>query len=912
MCYNVLKTGKKHLIGGMSIRFCLLAIDKSTEKDCDLETPVSFGEWLKRRRKTLDLTQEELADRASCSVFALRKIESGERRPSKQLALLLASALEISEQEQPTFIRVARGELNLERLRNAKPDHPHDSITTLLAKPTTSEMATVKTDLESAPHPLPLPPTPLLGRESELASLERIFKDPECRLLTLTGMGGIGKTRLAIEFAARQEQIFADGIFYVPLAAINSIDAIVPAIAEVLECPFEGPMDLKEQLIKHMSVRIRRSALLVLDNLEHLIAQSPATVKLVSELLERLPPLKILTTSRERLNLHGEWMYEIHGLPIPPAEFFNNIDDYSATVLFVHSAKRIRTGFEINDTERRELVRICRLLEGIPLAIELAAAWTGMLSCAEIAQEIESNIDFLSTSMRDMPERHRSLRATFDHSWKLLSAQERDVLARLSVFHGGFDRQAAEKVAGATLPLLASLVAKSLVLRTDDGRYDLHEVIRQYTKARLNENSSALNETCDHHSEYFLLYIREREKSLKSGAQQDAMRELTREMDNLRAAWSWAIERNQFLLLGSAVRGLGWMFEVSGLLREGIEQLEQLIKTLKMKMQDETWNKVLGTALVHQGLLYFRKGQFAHSQELYKESIAILRPSGDQLLLADALVYLGIITHLNGDFDTAQSLLEEGLACAKAADDAWIGAFAILNLGYINSQRGFYNVGYEQMVQGLQTWRALGDPHSISMGLNFMVPTLLRLGRHEEARSSMYESIALCEQTRNRWGKGTAHRFLGLALAEEGHYADARVELQKSLEIFRDYTEGWDIARTLSYLGDVTQKAGDLKKARAYYLDALPLAIQAQAMPIVMDSLLGLAQLDMKIDHPEGAYELCNFVLKHPASTEDARDGACRLLRTLEPCLTVEQIKMLQERGNTQSLESIANKLLLK
>ena len=876
-----------------------------------MDTPGSFGEWLKRRRKSLDLTQEELAERASCSVFALRKIELGARRPSKQLAGLLAAALEIPEQERPTFIRVARGELNFERLKLKKQDQQHESISHSLTKPPFAETLAVPTNLQQVTHNLPLTRTPLLGRDSELAALERIFKDPDCRLLTLTGMGGIGKTRLAVEFAVRQQHMFAEGVFYVPLASINSMDAMVPAIAEVLECPFAGPMDLKEQLIRYISVVIKQSALLVLDNLEHLIALSPATVELVAEFLERLPHLKILTTSRERLNLHGEWMYELHGLPIPPAGFISNIDDYSATVLFVQSAKRIRINFEMNDAEKSELVRVCRLLEGIPLAIELAAAWTGILTCAEIAQEIKSNIDFLSTSMRDIPERHRSLRATFEHSWKLLSPEERDGLLRLSAFHGGFDRSAAEKVAGATLTLLASLVAKSLLRRTDAGRYDLHEVIRQYSIVRLSEDVSTLHETCDRHSAYFLQYISSREKSLKSGAQQDAMRELAREMDNIRAAWTWAITRKQFALLGSAVRSLGWMFEVAGLLREGIEQLEQLIQALQLEGHCASWDKVLGTALAHQGLLYFRKGQFPHAQELYRKSIAILRPAGDQALLADALVYLGIITHLSGDFDAAQSLLEEGLACAQAAEDVWIAAFAMLNLGYIDSQRGCYNEGYQQMMKGLQTWRALGDPHSITMGLNFMVPTLLRLGRHEEAIASMYESIALCEQTRNRWGMGTAHRFLGLALAEEGQYAEAKNEFQKSLEIFSDYTEGWDIARTLTYLGDVTQNISDLKEARVFYLKALPLAIQAQAIPIVMDALVGLAQLAVQTENFVEAYELSSFALHHLASTGETKDQARMLIQRVESCLPAEQMEMLQAKVNTQSLESIAEHLLI-
>lgn len=458
------------------------------------QEPVSFGEWLKERRRALDLTQEELAERAGCSVFALRKIESGERRPSKQLAALLADALQISDEDKPTFIRVARGDLTLGRLHAFHPDSRPASLSS-----------------QPAPHHLPLPPSPLLGREPELAAMEKIFNDPQCRLLTLTGMGGIGKTRLAIEFASRQRESFPDGVHFVPLVSVNSAESIVPAAAEALEFSFSGPADLKEQLIGHMSSAMKQSALLVLDNLEHLIAQSAETVELVSELLERIPSLKILATSRERLSLHGEWVYELHGLPVPPVEFADKLDEYSAAVLFMQRARHIQPDFEVNESERLELIRICRLVEGVPLAIELAAAWTGMLSCREIAQEIETNIDFLTTAMRDVPERHRSLRATFDHSWKLLSDAEREALSRLSIFHGGFDRRTAEKVSGATLPLLASLVSKSLVRRDEAGHYSLHEAIRQYAYSHLEEDEPCCHQTCDRHSDFYLNFAAEYE-----------------------------------------------------------------------------------------------------------------------------------------------------------------------------------------------------------------------------------------------------------------------------------------------------------------------------------------------------------------------------------------------------------------
>lgn len=854
----------------------------------DLKIPLSFGEWLKSRRKTLDLTQEELAQRSGCSVFALRKIEAGERRPSKQLAGLLAAALEIPEADKSTFIRVARGELSPKRI------HPLalDSTPASLFHPL-------------AIHHLPLPSAPLLGRESELAAMERIFNESQCRLLTLTGVGGIGKTRLAIEFASRWRGLFPGGVHYVPLASINSAELIVPAIAETLEFLFSGPADPKEQLFNYFAYEMKQAALLILDNFEHLLAQSFAT-DLVAEILQRFSNIKILCTSRERLNLRGEWIYELHGLPIPPSGYVDKLEDYSAAVLFVQCARRLDAEFELTEADKPALVRICHLVEGIPLAIELAAAWVGMLSCREIAQEIETSIDFLTTSTRDIPERHRSLRATFDHSWRLLSDAERDALSRLSVFHGGFDRAAAEWVAGASLPLLSSLVSKSLIGRTKDGRYDLHEVIRQYALAHLNEDQSRYLETCDRHSEYYLRLAFENEKKLKSASQQAAMRDMSLELDNMRTAWDWGIRRGKFEPIGRAVRSFGWYFEVAGLIYDGIDQLELLVQALIDKPRDKQLDKALGSTLVQQGLLCFRSGQFARAQEIYRDAIAILRSVDEQALLADALIFSGTIMHLNGDYLEAKELIREGLSYAQAANDPWFAAYGIYNLGHVDSLMGEYQKGYEQMQEGLTLWRALGDPHSISLGLNFLVETQIKLGRCEEAITSMRESIALCERTKNRWGMGTAYRYLGLTSLATGRCIEAQDHFQKSLEIFGEYFKGWDIARSLTYLGDAAFMTGDLSEAEETYLDALRLAVEVKSTPLAMDAIAGLARLHLHNGEAEKAFELANYVLNQTASTQETKEISGQLIVKLERQLGDDRIQAIRERTMDQSLETIA------
>ena len=834
-----------------------------------MDTDLPFGLWLKKRRKALDLTQSALADRVGCSVATIEKIESEERRPSTQIAELLADALEIPTTERELFLKVAR------RLK------PTDGLASVSPIP----FPTPKTTL-------PTPPTPLIGREEELHGISHLLANADCRLISLVGPGGIGKTRLGIEFATRQRGLFPDGVHYVPLASVNSTGSIVPAIAEAFAFSFSGPVDPKEQLFDHLTRAIQKSALLVLDNLEHLLAQSPAAAELVAEILQRIPTVRILCTSRERLNLQGEWTFDLRGLIIPPPDASDDVEQFSAAAMFVQAARRTDAKFKLTDADKPHLLRICRMVEGIPLALELAAAWVGMLSCEEIAREIESNIDFLATSMRGVPERHRSLRATFDHSWRLLTDAERDALSRLSIFHGGFDRTAAQKVSGATLPLLSSLVSKSLVRRTEAGRYDLHEVIRQYASAQLEEDSARCRETCERHGDYYLLLASAYESKLKSAAQQESVREMTAELDNIRVAWEWGIKDEKLETVGKAVRAFGWYFEVAGLVHDGIEQLELLVRALRDKPRANQTDKVLGACLVHQGLLCFRSGDFPRATELYTEAIALLRAADERALLADALIFGGTIKHLSGAYLESKRMIAEGLIYARETNNLWFAAYGVYNIGHVDGILGDYQKGYEQMQAGLKLWRELGDPHSISLGLNFCVETQIALGRPAEAIAAMRESIALCEHTRNRWGMGTAYRYLGLATLAAGQCAEAQRHLEKSLEIFGETFKGWDIAQTLIYLGETHLRAGDDAQAKTILLDSLRLARDIHSEPLILESLAGLASLELRLDSTPVPGWL-TLIISHPSAPHTTKVRAAQLLEGLpaqvESNLTIEQ-----------------------
>jgi len=425
---------------------------------------------------------------------------------------------------------------------------------------TTALYERLKAAAAPPPHNLPPQPTPFVGREAELSEIARYLKNREAQLLTLVGPGGMGKTRLALQAAARcvEPEVafdtdFMDGVFFVPLAAgmeSGAHSTLIAALADALSFSFQGPVHPQAQLLNYLR---EKKMLLVLDNFEHLVAEA----RQLGDILRLAPGIKLLVTSRVRLNLREEWALEVEGLAYPEAGDAGlpgaAIEDYSALALFVQQARRLRLGFTLGPADIPSLVRICQLVEGVPLGIELAASWLRVLSCAEIAAEIEQGLDFLTSAFQNVAERHRSLRAVFEHSWNLLSPPEQVLFRQLSAFRGGFQREAAAAIVGASLPMLAGLADKSLLRRTASGRYEVHELLRQYAQEKLRLIPEEHERVHDHHCRYYAELLSQHQSQLKGENSLAALAALSVERENVRAGWNWAVEHrkvaelNQFM-----------------------------------------------------------------------------------------------------------------------------------------------------------------------------------------------------------------------------------------------------------------------------------------------------------------------------------------------------------------------------
>ncbi|MFN2125606.1 MAG: LuxR C-terminal-related transcriptional regulator, partial [Candidatus Promineifilaceae bacterium] len=388
-----------------------------------------------------------------------------------------------------------------------------------------------------APQPnFPAQHTVFIGRESELAEIQARLCDPACRLLTLVGPGGIGKTRLAMEAARRQIDAFPDGTIFMSFAPIDTAGLISQTMAEGLGLTHSSQHDPQDQVIRYLRAK---TLLLVIDNFEHLLSG----VDLLAKILGGCMKVKMLVTSRERLHLRQEWVFDVPGLNFPvvqsAAQEPLDMAEYEAGQLFLQTAVRVQSDFAPDQSDQLHIARICQSLEGMPLGIELAASWVRLLPCAEIAQEITRGLDILTTSWRDIPERHRSLRAVLDHSWQLLEHDERDAFRKLTVFKGNFRRDAAQAVAGVSLVMLLALMDKSFLQPARDDRFAIHELLKQYGSAKLKANPEIWAAARLHHCRYYASFLNQLMRSPQAYVH---LREVEEVLDELKAAWHFAVE----------------------------------------------------------------------------------------------------------------------------------------------------------------------------------------------------------------------------------------------------------------------------------------------------------------------------------------------------------------------------------
>ncbi len=853
--------------------------------------PLYFSEWLKRRRQARDLTQAELARRISCSVFTLRKIEGGERRPSRQLAELLAQVLEIPVEGQATFIKVARGELSVEKLAHLE----------RAASPPAS----------SSPLPVNLPRalTPFIGREPELAALGQLLGDPQCSLLTIAAPGGIGKTRLAIEAARRSQDLFPDGVWFVPLATVNSPALLVPAIADAVSFRFQDPANPQELLLRHL--RDKR-ALLILDNTEHLLDGAG----LFAEILHACPHVKLLATSRERLNLLSEWVVEILGLPVPPSAEAEQFESYSSIALFLQSARRVQAGFVLREEDRRCILRICQIMEGMPLGIELSAAWIGLLPCEEIAKEIESNIDFLTVSMRDLPERHRSLRATLDHSWALLNAEEKLILSRLSVLHGGFSREAAKEICGASLAVLSSFRNKMLLYCTDQDCYSLHELIRQYAELKLREDPKEYERVKDQHSSYYVGRLAEWEKALKSSRQVETLNEMAPVVDNLSRGWlrmvisfrPETLRSGQFHpdLFRRSLFSLSLFYEMRHRSLEAITLFKESVACLQGSQSafEETGDRsvfysVLGHITAYLGLHHIYVYKNDQPRAYLEEALVLLEKGQSRLESAQATVMLASIYTPQGQLQKAAELLEQSREVFREAGDQWWYLLACIHLSTPYISLGKLQE-CEALLREVSERIAPGD-FRLGFPLRANLAYVLNLQKDfTRAEALLQENLQLSHQFGTFMQTATILYELGRVALATHRIELAEQSLRQSIDIINESGQVYDLSMHQLYLGKCLAARADRHGARDQFRQVIKDGQTYDRSYLVYWGLVNIACTYMEEGQTEKALEIA-LALRHcPVEFIRIQEEDDRLLADLQARLPQSQFEAALRQVDSQ------------
>ncbi len=655
------------------------------------------------------------------------------------------------------------------------------------------------------PYHVPEALVPCVGRETELTTLMNRLNAPEGRLLTLTGPGGIGKTRLALAVAAQARGLFRDGIFFAPLEALNTPDSLLPAIAQSLKFNFSNADELRAQLHNYLRAR---ELLLVLDGFEHLIEGAEQLLLL----LQTAPQLHLLITSRERLHLPGEEVIPIHGLDC-------NAHESPAAALFIQCARRLYAEFAPTPDEAAAIARIGALVQGVPLALELASAWVRDFSCAEIAQEIQRNLDFLAHHAQGLPERHRSLRAAFEHSWQLLDSPEQAYFQQLAVFHGGFDRAAAQAVSGLSATQLAALADKSLVQRTISApastRYLLHELVRAYATEKLARQPDVEAAARDRHAAHYL-------RLAQNPPQDPAPEWVDLEIQNLQAAWRWGINRGWFTAIAQATECLFAFYNQRGRFHEGEQCFSELTRALA-EIPNATEYTLLGRAQGYQGWFTFRLGETATGKLLLQTALAPLRAADARTAFAPLLNLLGEIALKQGAYSEAQYYAQESRDLHHALADPF-GENAALNvLARAAYHLSDYPAARAYAEAGLMLAQQLHQPQLGSDNLRCLGNIHLLAGAYADAETCYMQALTLYREAGNRWGESAVLNNLGAVAARRARHQEARQYFEQVLALKNEMGDRSGAANVRNNLGVLYIELGDLGRAHTLFEQALRL-----------------------------------------------------------------------------------------
>ena len=796
-------------------------------------TEVTFGEWLKRQRGAQGWTQRQLAQKLNCSFSTLRKLEAEERHPSTQVVEQLIEIFHIPQNEQKAFQRFARGDWGAFS-RGESESFPWY----------TSRVAT-RTNL-------PASITSFIGREKEQTEIIQLLS--KHRLITLTGSGGVGKTRLSLKVGEQLQGNYPDGIWLVELAALTNPDLLAQTIASVFEINSTSTTPLAEILI---NVLRAKTTLLILDNCEHLL---DACAQLADTLLKNCPNLKILATSREPLGIIGEAIYRIPSLGLPDLQqVLDTFRDFESVRLFEVRAKLAQFDFALTVENASAVAQICHRLDGIPLALELAAAKVETFSAEQIAKQLDESFNLLTGGSRTALPRQQTLRASIDWSWNLLTESEQTMMRQLAVFSGGWTLDAALAICdGDVMGLTSTLVRKSLIVMNQEGRretrYGFHEVVRQYACEKLNE-INAVETLSQRFAAYFVALAEEAESKLFGPDEIEWLDWLEIENPNLRAVLEWSINNNPEIGLRLA-GALYYFWGVRGYWHEANTWLERLLAIPREASHSEIRVKALNAA----GFLAWCISDAKSSRSLYLESLAISREIGNRREEANALHGLGRAARLQSDYQTAHQFYEEGLSIWREVDDKVGIADTLLSIGALAYRQGNLDEAHLLLEESLILSQELENLSGIAPTFYFLGRVSAAQGNYENATFLYNKTLDLFQKLADKAGWIYTLETMGRTAHIQADYATAWEKYQESLHLSRKAGHNVYTAAVLADLGHLAMIDNNYTEAHTLYTESLMLFKQTGEKQAIINCLVGWANLAQIKGQTEQATKVCGAI----------------------------------------------------
>lgn len=747
-------------------------------------------------------------------------------------------------------------------------------------RPATREMRfNTPTPIASLNHNLPAHTTPFVGRTREIEDISRLIYDPQVRLVTLMGPGGIGKTRLALACAERMLPNFPDGVYVVSLAPLSSPDNLVQTIGHTLNMDFAQDLDPKTQLMDYLR---DRQMLLVMDNWEHLLGG----VGLLADILHHGRFVQVLATSRVKLNLQGETLYNTDGLDYPDHVQVADAANYSAVALFVQAARRVQPDYEMTDEDLPDVVAICRMVEGMPLGIELAASWVEVLAVREIVHEMKNSLDFLETDAAGVLGRQKSMRAVFEYSWTLLNDEERKAFTKIAVFRGRFTRQAGQTVTGAGIRQLMSLANKSLLWRdADSGVYQIHEVSRQFAEEKLAQSGEA-EAVRDAHCAYYMQALVTVRRDLEGRRQLQVLEDIEADLENFRSAWLWGALRGMYDHLHAAIYTFGLYFMLRGELMAGFDLFSETVKRLSVHSARAEREKMLGAALIWQGALILLSARDPRGAlPILDEARTVITTHGDtfhRALLMFALAYTELTY---GDPIKSRALFEDSLHLNEA-----IGENYQVGMVYANWSRAYWYRLPDNQTDLTVALDLIEKAHAVlgaEPGLYGYAYILMNqsivesMQKNPQAEAHAREALSMYRRLRNMFGVTSTLNSLTIIAASSGRIEDARRYASENLRVRRNIGGEIGVVSALLGLARVEIAAQDFDRAIQLMSEAAGMALALSSPRYQLEALVLRAEVDTARGEIESAAGLAAYVTLAMESDPHQRTRAWAMLDRL-------------------------------